>query len=88
MRITVFTKPACQQCNATYRALNKAGIRYDIVDITEDPAARDFVMGLGYLQAPVVYIDSDQHWAGFRPDRLKDAVQQAMSAPAASAVAS
>jgi glutaredoxin-like protein NrdH len=27
-------------------------------------------MALGYLQAPVV-IAGDEHWAGFRPDRIK-----------------
>lgn len=53
MSITVYTKPACVQCNATYRALDKAGIEYSVVDITEDPPeARDYVMALGYLQAP------------------------------------
>ena len=70
MSITVYTKPACVQCNATYRALDKAGIEYSVVDITEDPAARDFVMALGYLQAPVV-VAGDDHWSGFRPDRIK-----------------
>ncbi len=52
MNITVYTKPACVQCNATYRALDKAGIEYAVVDISEDPEARDYVMALGYLQAP------------------------------------
>ena len=28
MSITVYTKPACVQCNATYRALDKAGVDY------------------------------------------------------------
>ena len=50
--ITVYTKPACPQCNATFRALDKAGIDYTKVDITVDAAARDYVMALGYLQAP------------------------------------
>jgi glutaredoxin-like protein NrdH len=68
--ITVYTKPACVQCNATFRALDKAGIEYTKVDITVDAAARDYVMALGYLQAPVVVAGND-HWAGFRPDRLK-----------------
>ncbi|MGV9717560.1 glutaredoxin domain-containing protein, partial [Rhodococcus pyridinivorans] len=54
MNITVYTKPACVQCTATYRALDKAGIEYDVVDISENPEARDYVMALGYLQAPVV----------------------------------
>ena len=70
MTITVYTKPACVQCNATYKALDKQGLAYDIVDITEVPEARDYVMALGYLQAPVVVADGE-HWSGFRPDRIK-----------------
>jgi glutaredoxin-like protein NrdH len=70
MSIIVYTKPACVQCNATYRALDKAGIEYAVVDITEDPEARDYVMALGYLQAPVI-VAGDEHWSGFRPDRIK-----------------
>ena len=64
------TKPACVQCNATYRALDKAGIEYSVIDISQDPEARDYVMALGYLQAPVV-VAGDDHWSGFRPDRIK-----------------
>ncbi|MFC9840662.1 glutaredoxin-like protein NrdH [Rhodococcus sp. NPDC127530] len=69
MTVTVYTKPDCVQCNATYRALDKEGIDYSIVDLTENPSSRDRVMGLGYLQAPVV-VAGDQHWSGFRPDRI------------------
>ena len=29
MTITVYTKPACVQCNATYKALDKQGIAYE-----------------------------------------------------------
>mgnify|MGYP004711802983 CR=1 FL=1 len=70
-KITVYTKPACVQCTATKRALDKAGVTYDLVDITLDDAARDFCVELGHLQAPVVVTDND-HWSGFRPDRIKD----------------
>ena len=70
MNVTVYTKPACVQCNATYKALDKQGLTYEIVDISEDAAARDFVMELGYLQAPVV-VAGAEHWSGFRPDRIK-----------------
>ena len=69
--ITVYTKPACVQCTPTSKALDKNGIEYTTVDITEDNEARDYVMGLGYLQAPVVVVDTDTHWAGYRPDRIK-----------------
>jgi glutaredoxin-like protein NrdH len=69
MNVTVYTKPACVQCNATYKALDRHGVAYDVVDITEVPEARDYVMALGYLQAPVV-VAGGVHWSGFRPDRI------------------
>ncbi|MGU3438264.1 glutaredoxin-like protein NrdH [Actinomycetes bacterium M1A6_2h] len=72
MSITVYTKPNCVQCEATYRALDKAGIDYRSVDITTDPEGRDYVMALGHLQAPVVVIDQDTHWSGYRPDRITE----------------
>jgi len=50
----VYTKPACVQCSATFKALDKQGIAYDKVDITLDSESRDYLMALGYLQAPVV----------------------------------
>lgn len=70
MTVTVYTKPACVQCNATKKALDKAGLDYELVDISVDDTARDYVMGLGYLQAPVV-VAGDDHWSGFRPDSIK-----------------
>lgn len=70
-KITVYTKPACVQCTATKRALDKAGVSYDLVDISADDAARDFCVELGHKQAPVVVTDN-AHWSGFRPDRIKD----------------
>jgi glutaredoxin-like protein NrdH len=69
--VTVYTKPACVQCNATYKALDKRDIEYEVVDISADSQARDYVMSLGYLQAPVV-VAGDDHWSGFRPDRIRE----------------
>lgn len=68
--IVVYTKPACVQCNATYKALDKAGLDYVVVDLSQDDEAREYVMALGYLQAPVV-VAGNEHWSGFRPDRVK-----------------
>ncbi|KJQ99410.1 NrdH-redoxin, partial [Gordonia sihwensis] len=48
----------------------KAGITYVAVDISTNDDARDYVLSLGYLQAPVV-VAGDDHWSGFRPDRIK-----------------
>lgn len=69
MGVTVYSKPNCVQCNATYRALDKKGLLYEVVDLTQDPAAFEMVRGLGYLQAPVV-VAGDVHWSGFRPDMV------------------
>lgn len=85
MSITVYSKPSCVQCTATYRALDAKGLKYDVVDISEDPAALEHVKSLGYMQAPVVTV-GDEHWSGFRPDKIKDidpalATQPAVPAP-------
>jgi glutaredoxin-like protein NrdH len=72
--VTVYTKPACVQCTATVKALARRHIAYQNVDITIDDEARDYVMALGYTQAPVV-IAGAEHWCGFRPDRI-DALTQ------------
>lgn len=70
--LIVYTKPGCVQCNAVFRALDKLGIEYRRVDISLDSDAREYVMALGYLQAPVVYAGPDDHHGGFRPDRLRE----------------
>ena len=76
MTITVYSKPACVQCNATYRALDKLDAEYTVVDISEDADARDYVMSLGHMQAPVV-VAGAEHWSGYRPDRIKSVVESA-----------
>ncbi|WP_454299827.1 glutaredoxin-like protein NrdH [Salana multivorans] len=79
MTITVFSKPNCVQCSATYRALDKHGLTYTVVDLSEDAEALDTVKALGYQQAPVVFANGD-HWAGFRPDKIKSFVAVAEAA--------
>jgi len=69
MTVTVYSKPACVQCNATVRALDKKGIEYDVIDMSQDMNALERVRALGYMQAPVVMAGAD-HWSGFRPDKI------------------
>ena len=70
MTIQVFSKPSCVQCTATYRALDKFGLDYQVVDLATDEKALTEVLALGYQQVPVV-VDGDDHWSGFRPDKIK-----------------
>lgn len=72
MTITVYSTPVCMQCKMTYSELEKYGIEYDIVDISENTEAREYVTeDLGYRQAPIVVVDDDDHWSGFRPDHIE-----------------
>ena len=74
MTISVYSKPSCVQCTATYRALDKQGIEYEVFDVSVDEKALEAVKELGYLQAPVVIADGD-HWSGFRPDKINELAQ-------------
>lgn len=82
MSITVYSKPSCVACDATYRTLTRHGLAYDVVDLSTDLEALDLIKGLGYQQAPVVIVDGD-HWSGFRPDRIKALHELAPVPPAA-----
>ncbi len=74
--VTVYSKPACVQCTATYRALDSKGISYVIVDVAEVPAALEYItVELGYSRAPVVVVTEENHWSGFRPDKIKELVK-------------
>jgi glutaredoxin-like protein NrdH len=49
--------------------LSKLEIEFKTVDLSEDNIAMDLVKSLGYQAAPVV-VFGDDHWSGFRPDKL------------------
>lgn len=74
MTVTVYTIPNCTGCVATKRWLDKRGVGYDVVDLTEDAACRERLTGLGFTAAPVVEVEGVagvERWSGFRPDLLK-----------------
>jgi glutaredoxin-like protein NrdH len=73
MSVTVYTIPACVQCESTKRFLNRANIEYNVIDLSVDPEAYDMVKDLGYTEAPVV-VAGDDHWSGFRPDKIETLV--------------
>lgn len=73
--ITVYSRPNCPQCSATYRKLKALGLPFNSIDVTEDAEAAKFVRSLNYSAAPVVVVREGaqikEHWSGFRPDLLK-----------------
>lgn len=72
-KVTVYSKPSCVQCTATYRALDSKGVDYNVVDLTENADALAYVQELGYSSAPVVVAEDgtgQDHWSGFQPDQI------------------
>ncbi|GAA5201677.1 glutaredoxin family protein [Arthrobacter gyeryongensis] len=80
---TVYTKPACSQCDETKAYFDRKGIAFHEVDVTTNEGAFEYITEeLGYSQVPVVVnnADDEDHWAGLRRDKL---VQAAMHHKAA-----
>lgn len=71
--VTVYSKPACVQCTATYWHLDKWGVDYEVVDISTDAEALEKVKSEGFMQAPVVFW-GERKWSGFRPDIIDSLV--------------
>ncbi|WP_367645944.1 glutaredoxin domain-containing protein [Paenarthrobacter ureafaciens] len=88
--LTVYSKPDCVQCDSTYRALDRHGVSYRTVDVTQSAAALAYITEeLGYAQAPVCVVEDgtgEDHWCGFRPDRIARlaAAAQCLRTPPAS----
>lgn len=80
LNVIVYTKPNCVQCNATKRALDKAGIEHVMIDVTQDVEVADELREEGVMQMPCVKVVDNagnvySSWTGFDPDRIK-AIQQ------------
>jgi glutaredoxin-like protein NrdH len=68
--IAVYSKPNCVQCVQTKRLLDRHGLEYTEIDITQDATAYEYVTKtLGYSAAPVV-VTEDNHWYGLRVDLI------------------
>lgn len=67
--ITLYSKPNCPQCSMTARTLDRQGVTYEVIDVSQNSDASALIQAWGYRQVPVVHA-GDQHWSGFRPDRL------------------
>lgn len=82
--ITVYSAPACQGCILTKKMLDKRGVAFSTVDVSDDPEALEIIRALGYASAPVV-VSGDTHFSGFRPDALDQLIAASARADAADA---
>jgi glutaredoxin-like protein NrdH len=73
MTVTVYTKPACVQCDATKRTLDKLGVAYDTIDVTTNEDAYTMLVEKGFKAMPVVNA-GDEWWSGFNPEKINGLV--------------
>lgn len=69
MTTTVHSKPSCVQCTATFRKLDKEGISYEVVQLTEESV--EAFKADGHMQAPVI-VSPIGTWAGFMPAKIME----------------
>ncbi len=72
--IVVYSKPNCMQCNFTKKYLDDKGVEYVTKDIFESEAALEEVKELGFSSVPVITIEGQEAFNGFRPDLLDQLV--------------
>jgi glutaredoxin-like protein NrdH len=68
--VVVYTTPSCVQCGATMRTMEKLGIIYDKVDLTQHPGLADKFKEMGHTTAPIVVTDR-KTWSGFRLEKIE-----------------
>lgn len=72
-KVTVYTKFGCPQCDMTKRVLDEEGITYEAINVQEDEKALIYVKEeLGFSAMPVVVIEGQAPFTGFRPDKLQE----------------
>lgn len=71
MKIIVYGRPNCVQCDATERLLKTLGHAFDKVDLSEDVGAVSYLAERGYRSLPVVEVDGALEWSGFDPGKLR-----------------
>lgn len=75
MTITLYTKPGCSPCRIVAKKFTEAGIEFTIVDLSQNPAAVEYVTEeLGYAQAPIVVIDDQNHFSGPDADKINETI--------------
>ena len=69
MKITLWSKPNCQQCEMTKKQFDKRGIIYTLRRLDRSPKAVERFLELGLMAAPIVETDA-KRWSGFRLDKI------------------
>ena len=70
VKITLWEKPNCVQCQQTKREFDKRGIIYQVKRLDRSPKAVERFLEMGLLAAPIVETDV-KRWSGFRLGKIQ-----------------
>jgi len=70
MKVTIWTKSSCVQCDMTKKQFDKLGIKYEEQSLEDNPLVLDGFKAQGLLAAPIVTTDT-KAWSGFRIDKIQ-----------------
>lgn len=83
--VTVYTKNQCPQCDFTKRQLDRSGVRYNVINVDEQPGELEELIADGWKSVPVVKTinpisKSQANWAGNQPQQVQDFVEDLATA--------
>ena len=70
MKITVYTKNQCVQCQMSKNVLNDLGINYTEKNVDTNEKFMDEAKATGYKSMPIILKDGQVIASGFMPDVL------------------
>ncbi len=74
MTITVYSKSGCPECVFTKKYLETENVSYIEKRVDKNEDYLEEVTLLGYRSLPVIKIDDDETFTGYRPEKLENLV--------------
>lgn len=82
MSIILYTQPDCRSCKRVAQKLDDAGIDFELVDLSHNLIAHDYVKKvLGASSVPILEVDGQEPIFGYDPDKLKDLIHDYVWTP-------
>lgn len=65
--ITLYSRPNCPQCDQAKQRLQSLALEFVVVDVSQDTAAREFLLAQGHRSLPQMYVEDRLLIAGGWP---------------------
>lgn len=69
--VIVYSKPGCGQCMFTKKFLERHALAFEEKDVQKSEDALNEVKAMGFSSLPVVVIEGEEPFNGYRADRLQ-----------------